>query len=67
MPLSQFKSAMYPDTATLSMQALNAAGDYLHRRINLSDDHPCFKCGYSKGDHIEALANIYMEQDYRLG
>ena len=63
--MSNFSSTMYPETATMSDGALQNAYGILSRRVGNDADHPVFKCGFSKGDFVEALAVIILEQGYR--
>ena len=56
---------MYPNLNKLSDDALNHARVIVSNKLHLPADHPAFKCGYSKGDFIEAMAMIILEEDYR--
>lgn len=60
-----FYCAMYPNLGKLSDGALDHARTIVLNRVRLDKDHACFKGGYSKGDYIEAMAMIVLEEDYR--
>ena len=62
---TNFFCAMYPNLNKLSDGALDHARTIVSSRLTLPTDHPAFKCGYSKGDYIESMAMICLEEDYR--
>lgn len=62
---TNFFCAMYPNLNKLSDAALGHARVIVSNRLKLDRDHAAFKCGYSKGDYIEAMAMICLEEDYR--
>jgi len=63
--MTQFHCALYPELPSLSDAALSHARVIIQNRVSLPADHPLFKCGFSKGDFIEAMAMIILEEDYR--
>lgn len=65
MKSTSFFCAMYPTLNELDDYALAYAHQYLLNRVRLNKNHPCFKGGFSKGDHVEAMAMVTLEQDYR--
>lgn len=62
---TNFFCAMYPNLGKLSDVALGHARTIVSSRLKLDRDHAAFKGGYSKGDYIEAMAMICLEEDYR--
>ncbi len=62
---TNFFCAMYPNLNKLSDGALNHARVIVSSRLSLERDHAAFKCGFSYGDHVEAMAMICLEEDYR--
>ena len=62
---TNFFCAMYPNLNKLSDGALDHARTIVSNRLLLNRDHAAFKCGFSYGDHVEAMAMICLEEDYR--
>ena len=60
-----FFCAMYPNLNKLSDYALEQAWGMMARRVRLNPSEGCFKCGFSYGDHVEAMAMIVLEAYYR--
>ena len=63
--MTQFHCALYPELPSLSDAALSHARVIIQNRVSLPADHSLFKCGFSKGDYVEAMAMIVLEEEYR--
>lgn len=62
---TNFFCAMYPNLNKLSDGALDHARVIISSRLTLERDDSAFKRGFSYGDHVEAMAMICLEEDYR--
>ena len=60
----RFTCPMYPEPAKITDAGLQFALNSLVNIVKWDDDHPRFK-SFSKGDHIEALAMLLLEDEYR--
>ena len=61
----RFTCSMYPEPAKISDDGLNFAYNRTAHLVKFDENHDVFKYGFSKGDHVEAMAMLILESTYR--